>query len=332
MNIYHISEQAGVSIATVSRVLNGSSKVSPKTREKVLKVIKDTGYTPNVFARGLGLNTMKTIGILCTTLKDLQIADLVDLIGNRLRDLGYDTLISTSGSIIFDKKNALEHFVEKKVDAVIIIGNDFLELTPSDNQYISLAGSHFPIMLINGLLDAPNVWCTLCDEEKAIYTITEGLLKKGRQHLLFLFGSMTPSSISKLEGFKNANFVQNIPETPEYIHLCNDGHQSAYEYVKKLLAEQKPIDGIITTDDYLASGCIRAVLEQGLEVPASIEITGSGATILSQTMIPSITTINCRHDEVSKLAVNSLINIFSGINTPSRTLIPAEIIKNKSTR
>ena len=66
MNIYDISEKAGVSIATVSRVLNGNANVSEKTRQKVLDVMEKYGYTPNVFARGLGLNTMKTIGLLCT--------------------------------------------------------------------------------------------------------------------------------------------------------------------------------------------------------------------------------------------------------------------------
>ena len=71
MNIYDISEKAGVSIATVSRVLNGNANVSEKTRKKVLDVMEKYGYRPNAFARGLGLNTMKTIGLLCTDSSDL---------------------------------------------------------------------------------------------------------------------------------------------------------------------------------------------------------------------------------------------------------------------
>ena len=76
MTIYDISEKAGVSIATVSRVLNGSS-VSERTRQKVLDTIEQYGYTPNAFARGLGLNTMKTIGIMCADSSDLYLAKAV---------------------------------------------------------------------------------------------------------------------------------------------------------------------------------------------------------------------------------------------------------------
>ena len=77
MTIYDISEKAGVSIATVSRVLNGSSRVSEKTRRKVMDAMEKYGYTPNAFARGLGLNTMKTIGILCADSSDLYLAKAV---------------------------------------------------------------------------------------------------------------------------------------------------------------------------------------------------------------------------------------------------------------
>ena len=77
MTIYDISEKAGVSIATVSRVLNGNANVKPKTKKKVMDVIEEYGYTPNAFARGLGLNTMNTIGILCADSSDLYLAKAV---------------------------------------------------------------------------------------------------------------------------------------------------------------------------------------------------------------------------------------------------------------
>ena len=86
MNIYDISKQAGVSIATVSRVLNGSSSVKPKTRKKVLDVIEKCGYTPNAFARGLGLDSMNSIGILCADCSDIYLAKAVYYIEGNLRE------------------------------------------------------------------------------------------------------------------------------------------------------------------------------------------------------------------------------------------------------
>lgn len=332
MNIYHISEKAGVSIATVSRVLNGSEKVSEKTREKVLKVIKETGYTPNVFARGLGLNTMKTIGILCTSLGKLQIASIVELLNLKLRMAGYDTLLTCCGNVIYDKKNALSHLMDKKTDAVIIVGNDFMEYNPEDNQYIAQAGAKLPIIMINATMEGPHIYSILCDEEKAVYTITENLIRRGNQHNLFLFSGMSSSCLSKMDGYKNANFVQNIPESPEQIHMCKDGHASAYEFVSKLLSSDKTVEGIICTDDAIAAGALKAVTESGRTVPNDVEITGSGFTVLSKLSNPPLTSINCRDDEICKVAVNTIIGIFNGSNMPSKTVIPAEIVKGGSTR
>ena len=97
MTIYDISKKAGVSIATVSRVLNGSSSVSEKTKEKVLNVIEQCGYTPNAFARGLGLNTMKTIGIMCADSSDIYLAKAVYYIERKLHANGYDSILICSG-------------------------------------------------------------------------------------------------------------------------------------------------------------------------------------------------------------------------------------------
>ena len=90
VNIYDVAKLSGVSIATVSRVVNGSTKVSEKTRRKVLDVMEQCGYTPNVFARGLGLDSMKTIGILCPDISDAFIAQAVAFLEERLHQYEYD--------------------------------------------------------------------------------------------------------------------------------------------------------------------------------------------------------------------------------------------------
>ena len=93
MNIYDVSKHAGVSIATVSRVLNGNPNVSEKTRNKVLNVMAELGYTPNVFARGLGLNTMQTIGIMCSDSSDPYLANAIYYLERALRSFEYDAIL-----------------------------------------------------------------------------------------------------------------------------------------------------------------------------------------------------------------------------------------------
>ena len=141
MTIYDISEKAGVSIATVSRVLNGSKNVSDKTRQKVLDVIARYEYTPNAFARGLGLNTMKTIGIMCADSSDLYLAKAVYYIEQKLRANGYDSLLCCTGYGLESKVASMNLLLTKKVDGIILAGSNFAYEKESENKYISDAAA-----------------------------------------------------------------------------------------------------------------------------------------------------------------------------------------------
>ena len=148
MNIYDVSEHAGVSIATVSRVLNGNPNVSEKTREKVLKVMDELGYTPNVFARGLGLNTMKTIGIMCSDSSDPYLAGAIYYLERGLRAHGYDAILCCTGYDLDAKQKYFDLLRSKRVDAIILAGSKFVEMRAKDNAYIIEAASDLPIMLV----------------------------------------------------------------------------------------------------------------------------------------------------------------------------------------
>ena len=136
MNIYDVSKKANVSIATVSRVLNGNPNVSDKTRAKVMDVIEQLGYTPNVFARGLGLNTIHTIGIMCSDSSDLYLADAIYFLERDLRLNGYDAILCCTGYELETKQKYFDLLCSKRVDAIILAGSKFIEMRPKDNAYI----------------------------------------------------------------------------------------------------------------------------------------------------------------------------------------------------
>ncbi len=131
MNIYDISQLAGVSIATVSRVINGSDRVSARTRQKVLRVIEENGYTPNAFARGLGLNTMHTVGLLCADSSDPYLAQAVYNLEQELRLNGYDCLLCCTGYARETKEKYLDLLLSKRVDGLIFVGSQFTESAPA---------------------------------------------------------------------------------------------------------------------------------------------------------------------------------------------------------
>lgn len=152
MTIYDISEKAGVSIATVSRVLNGACNVSAQTRQKVLSVIEACGYTPNAFARGLGLNSMNTIGILCADSSDLYQANAVYHIERELRQNNYNCILCCTGYGLEDKQKYLNLLVNKKVDSVILVGSAFIADNDAENDYIREAAKEIPVLLLMVIL------------------------------------------------------------------------------------------------------------------------------------------------------------------------------------
>ena len=141
MNIYDIAKLANVSIATVSRVVNNSPKVSPKTKEKVLAVMKENEYTPNAFARGLGLGSMKTVGIICPNIDDIYMAKAVSYLERNLHAHGYDCILGCSGFKQEEKEDYVRLLLSKKIDTLILVGSTYAGngKDESDTDYITLA-------------------------------------------------------------------------------------------------------------------------------------------------------------------------------------------------
>ena len=202
--IYDISKLAGVSIATVSRVLNGSSKVSPDTRDRVLRIISESNYEPNVFARGLGLGSMKTIGILCADVSDIYLAASVSFLERELRKNNFDTVLHCTGYNYEQQVKSIRAMEARKVAAVIMVGSHYIESSNKKNEYIRETARRIPVMLQNGYLDDDNIYGVLSEDENAFYDATSLLLSSGRKRIMFLYRERTYSETHKYNGFVRA--------------------------------------------------------------------------------------------------------------------------------
>ena len=195
MTIYDISKKAGVSIATVSRVLNGSDKVRPATRKKVMDIIEKYDYTPNAFARGMGLHSVQTVGILCADSSDLFLAKAVYYLEQELQSNGYESLLCCTGYNLDIKKNYLNLILSKKVDGIILVGSNFIGTNEEENQYIKDVSAQVPIMLLNASFDYPNVYSTLCDDYTSMFEATVSMLDAGIEDILYLYNSNSYSGV-----------------------------------------------------------------------------------------------------------------------------------------
>lgn len=331
MNIYDVSEKAHVSIATVSRVLNGNPNVSDKTRNRVLKVMKELGYTPNIFARGLGLNTMQTIGIMCSDSSDPYLAGAIYYLERELRASGYDSILCCTGNLLDTKQKYFNLLLSKRVDAIILAGSKFVEMNPKDNAYILDAAKNIPVMLVNGYLDGPGVYSTICDDQAATYQAAESLIQSGHHTILYLYTSHSYSGVNKMQGYKNALSAHGLPISENLIHQCPKNVLETRDLLLQLWEKGLNFNAVMTSDDTLAVGAVKFAHIKNIAVPHELSVIGYNNSILSVCTDPEITSVDTKIESLCITTINALMGVFGGSNVPSKTTIAADLIKKQTT-
>lgn len=334
MTIYDISEQAGVSIATVSRVLNGSKNVSEKTRKKVLDIISRCEYTPNAFARGLGLNTMKTIGIMCADSSDLYLAKAIYHIERKLRTNGYDSLLCCTGYELNSKAASMNLLITKKVDGIILVGSNFIYEKDADNKYISDAAAQVPVMLLNAALDAPNVYSVVSDDYSSMYDATLQMLETGVKDILYFYNSNSYSGKKKLAGFVAAMEEKKVFRN-SLIQFYQGSHEDIHamtEFLKKLRKKGLTFHGAIAADDTLALAAVKYARESGYDIPGEFSILGYNNSMLTLCCEPELTSIDNKLETLCQHLITTLVGVLAGSEMPIKTVFSGEIIKRGTTR
>lgn len=331
MNIYDISKKAGVSIATVSRVMNGSANVSDKTRQKILAIMEETDYTPNAFARGLGLKTMKTVGFLCADSSDQFFSRAIYYLERALRVNNYDAILSCTGIELETRKKYLKMLLSKNVDAVILVGSTFIEPVASRNQYIIDAASEVPIIILNGYLKAPNVYCVLCDDTDMVCRTTEVYLQHKINDLLFLYRAESYSGKHKLAGFKKAFDKHEIPFDSRRAVLFNGSITETKEKLLSLSDSGLHFDAVIASDDELAIGALKYAKAKNLNVPSQFNIIGYNNSQLGICCEPELTTIDNQLEFCCNSAVTALMSVLDGKSAPDKTILSTRIIQRGTT-
>ncbi|MCM1214274.1 MAG: LacI family transcriptional regulator [Lachnospiraceae bacterium] len=335
MTIYDISEKAGVSIATVSRVLNGSSNVSEKTKKKVLDVINRYEYTPNAFARGLGLNTMKTIGIMCADSSDLYLAKAIYYIEQKLRANDYDSILCCTGYELESKMSSMNLLITKKVDGIILVGSNFIYEKENDNKYIVDAAAQIPVMLLNADLDAPNVYSVVSDDFTSMYEATLQMIDTGISDILYFYNSTSYSGKQKLAGYRAAMEERKLLASGHLMQFYHGSHEdipAMTEHLKKLDRKGIRFHGVIAADDTLALASVKYARETGLRVPEDLSILGYNNSMLVNCCDPELTSIDNKLDTLCQHLITTLLGVLDGNEMPKKTIFSGEIVKRGTTR
>lgn len=331
MNIYDVSERANVSIATVSRVLNGNPNVSEKTRARVLAVMDEIGYTPNIFARSLGLDTMRTIGIMCADSSDPWLAEAIYHLEQELRRNGYDSILCCSGYQPDTKRKYFELLRSKRVDAIILAGSHYVEPKPRDNAYLTEAARKLPLMLVNGFLDVPGIYSTVCDDKSAVKMAVTKLIQSGRTSVLYLYAGNSYSNLQKLAGYQEACVSQGLPVKEELIRVCPKDLDATEQLLCSLKESGITFDAVMAAEDIMAVGTVKYAHRTGIRIPEDLNIIGYNNSILSRCTDPELTTIDNKVESLCTTTAGTLMKVLEGGNVPARTTITAELITRGTT-
>lgn len=331
LTIYDISQKAGVSIATVSRVLNGSEKVSEKTRQKVLSIMDEYHYKPNAFARGLGLNSMQTIGILCADSSDIYLSKAVYYLESKLQANGYHCLLCCTGYSGEGRQASMQLLLNRKVDAVILAGSSFVSNQAEENAYLFEAASHIPVMILNAELQHPGIYCTLCDDAHSIYTAAKTMLTSGRNKLLYLNNSHSYSALRKLDGWEKA--MKESAHTTSAVLYCPVAHDDMEEMCVFLESNASLLlsyNGIICADDALAVAVVKFARKHHLNIPEDLAVIGYNNSLLATCCEPELTSVDNHLAQLCDQLVQNLFAVMSKENVPPVSVYYGELVKRNS--
>lgn len=332
MNIYDIAKEAGVSISTVSRVMNNKGNVNPRTQQKVEEVLSRHNFRPSPAARitdaapGQGL---RSIAVLTVDIRVPHYARTAYTIEREFSRRGYEVSLCNTGGELKETVKYLHAMSEKKVDGLILVGSVFNALGKRP-EIRSLLGS-MPVVLANGRLDLPNSYSVLVDDIYGIGLSVQYLYQLGHREIWYIKDMDTESAREKTRGFVQAMKTLGLPSPEEKIieteHACvEDGIRA----VQKLLRSRRPFTAIVCGEDITAAGVLKGLSEAGMQVPKDVSVTGYNNSTYAQICCPRLTTIDNKPELVAMLSVQLLTSLIEKADIYSSAVIQPELVAGGS--
>lgn len=328
VTIVDVAQKAGVSLGTVSRVINNDVHVAPETRERVLAVTKELGYVANRQARGLKGSKTNIIGMLVPDLGTGYIGEIIHGIDAELALSQLDLMLFTTHRTAIKEATYVANMVQGMVDGLLLV----LPRNPADYMG-TLTRRNFPFVLIDHQGIGAPCPAVGASNWQGAYNATEHLIKLGHKRIGFITGWMDLGAASdRLEGYKSALHVHHIPEDPSLIYEGTFFQADGYSGARVLLELASPPTAIFASNDVMAMGAMDAVRSRGLRVPEDVSILGFDDIPQAASVRPSLTTVRQPLEEMGRLATQMLLDrIKNPEKEISRIELPTELVLRDST-
>ena len=326
MTIKKIAEQAGVSVSTVSRVLNTPETVKADKRQRVELAIKQSNYVPSPIAKALGKQKSRTIGIFVPNIINDCIAKVVSSIMEELDTQKFDTLLFNTNETLAKEKHMIKLVREKMVDGVILISSF------GTKAEITELASVMPVVLVDREQLVPNVDAFLVDDAIGMLKLVEYLKDLGHSSLALLAGDLqTDSCKLRLEHFKSALEKEGLTFDPLAIAYSSWEMHGGYQAMARILEKKLDFTAVIASSDVLAIGGARAAYIYGRTIPENLSLVGFDNFSTGEFMIPALTTLKYPAVLLGKLAAKAILQRINDRNKPGiEKKIPMELLKRES--
>jgi LacI family transcriptional regulator len=296
-----IARDLGVSVVTVSKVVRNVPDISEKTRQRVLKRIKELNYTPNAAAQALVTGRSRVVALIVPDLVHPFFAEVAKGLSAVLRRKAYSLVISSSEEDPALEQKEIEHLLARGVDALIIAS-----VQTSAQGFRRIEERHTPYVLIDRKFDGLAANFIGVDDELVGRLATAHLIEAGCRRIAHIAGSGVSSAIGRLEGYKRTLKKHGLSAPADLVvsraHGDDLGDVTGYEAMQRLLALQPRPDGVFCYNDPTAMGAMLAILDHGLKIPNDVAVVGCGDVHYSKFLRIPLTTISQQTEEMGRKA------------------------------
>jgi DNA-binding LacI/PurR family transcriptional regulator len=329
ITIKDVAALANVSVATVSRVMNGAETVSDTTRQHVLEVMAAHNYTPNAVARSLITKKSMMLGCVLPDITSPFFSSLFLAAEVRAIELGYSLLLTNTMNSSELESNSLHTLFEKQVDGIFLVGGRINEALPPQKQVdeVIRLNNDIPVVLINGDLPGAHCHVVRANEMGGIGKLVNYLTNLGHRRIALVGGLRDNTSTEiKVEAFQDALRKKGIEPQP---HLIIPGGWSVQEgslLMQKILGLEMLPTAVIGINDLVAIGLMQAAFTHGLRIPTDMSIAGFDDTFLAEAFSPRLTSVSQNYQELGKAAMDVMAALLAGQeNVPQETVVETHL-------
>ncbi len=298
--IYEVSKLAGVSLATVSRVMNNSGKVSPATRRKVEDAMRQLGYRPNSAAQSLASNRSNTVGVIVPVFYGPFYGDMLAGVEAELRTAQKHVIITTSGdNTSAGEKEGIEFLLSRNCDALILrldsVSDDYLvEMAQRDST---------PFVILDREIPGIEKRCIFLDNEQGGYLATKAVLVLGHRKVAYISGPLWKADAdARFRGHRRALKEFNVEYDPRLLYEGNFQESGGNRGMEHLLQTGAPFSAVVCANDEMAAGAFGVARERGLTIPDEMSFMGFDNVFFTHYFRPMLSTVNNPVREMGQMA------------------------------